>query len=113
MQCNCPGTWPGRCPGLPAPGERPSPCNTSVGLLLVALLGAVPAFVATAQTSSPPPASKTLLDPDTLKQALEQRKERQMTALKYCAAFHAFQFTDRWAQSNVRFEHHVVDDAGK
>src|SRR5205085_53155 len=46
-------------------------------------------------------------------QALEQRKERQMTALKDCAAFHAFQFTDRWAQSNVRFEHHVVDDAGK
>jgi hypothetical protein len=42
-----------------------------------------------------------------------RRKEQQVEAARKFATFHEFQFTDRWAESGIRFEHHVVDDAAK
>jgi hypothetical protein len=44
---------------------------------------------------------------------LARRREQQVESAKKFAAFHEFQFTDRWAESGIRFEHHIVDDAGK
>jgi len=44
---------------------------------------------------------------------LEASKEKQLQAAKSWKVFHDFQFTDQYEQSGIRFEHHVVDDAGK
>jgi hypothetical protein len=59
------------------------------------------------------PEHGTLSETAVLKQALEKRKEQQLAKLKECVAFHDFQFTDHWAESQIRFQHQVVDDAGK
>ena len=44
---------------------------------------------------------------------LEQNKQKQIEAAKSWKAFHDFQFTDRYEESGIRFEHHPVDDAAK
>jgi hypothetical protein len=85
-------------------------------LRLPVTLAALAAGVAAclpALAQSAPDMSQTLLDPDLVKVALEQRQKQQMRALAECKAFHDFKFTDRLAESNIRFEQHVVDDAGK
>src|SRR5438132_4051043 len=46
-------------------------------------------------------------------QALARRKEQQISAAKQFKAFYDFQFSDRISESKIRFETHVVDDAGK
>lgn len=52
------------------------------------------------------------LNGDTLP-ALEENKQKQVRAAKSWKIFHAFEFVDGYEQSGIRFEHHVVDDAGK
>ncbi len=44
---------------------------------------------------------------------LEKRKQQQIQSAQSMQAFHDFQFTDRIQESQIRFEHHMVDDAGK
>jgi enediyne biosynthesis protein E4 len=53
--------------------------------------------------------------PDTAKtlKLLEKRKEQQTEAAKQFKAFYGFKFTDRHQESGIRFENHVVDDAGR
>jgi hypothetical protein len=46
-------------------------------------------------------------------QYLTQRKQQQLTASKSREAFFGFQFTNRVRESQIQFEHHIVDDAGK
>ena len=46
-------------------------------------------------------------------QFLAKRKEEQEAAAKGRQAFFGFQFTNRVSESQIRFEHHIVDDAGK
>jgi len=51
-------------------------------------------------------------NPNTLR-LLGEASRKQIEAAKSWNVFHDFQFTDRYDQSGVRFEHHVVDDAAK
>ncbi|MEO8426882.1 MAG: CRTAC1 family protein [Verrucomicrobiota bacterium] len=44
---------------------------------------------------------------------LEERKRQQIAAAQKVQAFHSFQFSDGFVQSNIRFEHRIVDDGGK
>jgi enediyne biosynthesis protein E4 len=61
-------------------------------------------------------AAKQIINPygntNTIK-ALEQNKQQQLESAKSWKAFHNFQFTDRFEQSGIKFEHHPVDDASK
>ena len=61
--------------------------------------------------------AKQLIDPYKLNAntapALEEGKRKQIAEATTWKAFHDFQFTDRYAESGITFEHHVVDDAGK
>jgi hypothetical protein len=52
------------------------------------------------------------LNANTLR-ILEASKQRQLQAAKGWKVFHDFEFTDEYDDSGIRFEHHVVDDAGK
>src|SRR5437773_2280016 len=45
--------------------------------------------------------------------SLEENKQKQIQAAKGWKAFHNFQFSDRYEESGIRFEHHPVDDAAK
>ncbi len=44
---------------------------------------------------------------------LEKRRQEQILAAEPMKAFHDFQFTDRLLESQIQFEHHIVEDAGK
>jgi len=61
--------------------------------------------------------AKQLIDPYKLNantaRALEEGKRKQLAEAATWRVFHDFQFTDRYAESGITFEHHVVDDAGK
>src|SRR5947207_5283347 len=46
-------------------------------------------------------------------QYLERRKLQQQAAAQERRAFFGFHFTNRVVQSGIRFEHHIVDDAGR
>lgn len=53
-----------------------------------------------------------LRSPVTL-QFLERRQAAQQTSARGRQAFHGFQFTNRVAESGIRFDHRIVEDAGK
>jgi hypothetical protein len=61
--------------------------------------------------------TKQLIDPYKLNantlRALQEGKREQLAEAAKWKVFHDFQFTDRYAESGITFEHHVVDDAGK
>src|SRR5215468_7638736 len=84
--------------------------------LLWAGLLTVPAFCQTS-TSTQPTSGKQLIDPFKLNantlRALQEGKRQQLAEAATWKVFHDFQFTDRYAESGITFEHHVVDDAGK
>lgn len=67
--------------------------------------------------SAQPETNRTILDPYKLNARtrgyLEANKKKQIDAASGLRAFHDFQFSNRIAESNIRFEHRVVDDAGK
>ncbi len=42
-----------------------------------------------------------------------ERKEAQWRTVDKFGVFYDFQFTDRVAESGIRFQHHIVDDAGR
>jgi hypothetical protein len=44
---------------------------------------------------------------------LDERRARQLEEVKTLEAFHDFSFSDRRRESQIEFEHHIVDDAGK
>jgi hypothetical protein len=44
---------------------------------------------------------------------LEENKQKQIQASQSWKVFHDFQFSDRYEESGIRFEHHPVDDAAK
>lgn len=44
---------------------------------------------------------------------LKARQKKQLSGAHQFAAFHDFQFSDRISESNIHFEHQIVDDAGK
>ena len=44
---------------------------------------------------------------------LEDRRKSQLNDAKQIRAFHDFQFTDRWSESQIGFQHHAVEDANK
>src|SRR5690349_2829492 len=60
-------------------------------------------------------ATVAFAQPDTARtlKLLEKRKEQQTQTAKQFKAFYGFQFTDRVKESGIRFENHIVDDAGK
>jgi hypothetical protein len=64
-----------------------------------------------------PATNYTVFDPYKLNartmRALEINRQEQLDAAKSLRAFHDFQFTDRYEESGIRFENHVVDDAAK
>src|SRR6266567_2324845 len=49
---------------------------------------------------------------DTLR-SLEENRQKQIQAAKGWKVFHDFQFSDRYEESGIRFEHRPVDDAAK
>ena len=51
-------------------------------------------------------------DPQTL-EMLRIRKEAQLATTNQIQVFHDFHFTDRWNESEISFQHRVVEDAGK
>ena len=61
--------------------------------------------------------TRQLIDPYKLNantlRALQEGKRAQLAQAAQWKVFHDFQFTDRYAESGITFEHHVVDDAGK
>lgn len=58
------------------------------------------------------PAEKRIRAPVTL-QLLERRAQLQRSTAVSMTAFHDFQFTNQIDASGIRFEHRVVDDAGR
>lgn len=44
---------------------------------------------------------------------LQGRKRQQLAAAQKMQTFYSFQFSDHIVESGIRFEHHIVDDAGK
>src|ERR1051326_482860 len=46
-------------------------------------------------------------------QLLQQNRQRQIEASQRWKVFHDFQFTDRFEESGITFEHHAVEDAAK
>jgi FG-GAP-like repeat len=75
------------------------------GFVLPLFMGSI-ALDACVTAGEPKPPSVTL-------QLLERRKEQQIAAAKESQVFHDFQFTNRIGSSGIRFEHQIVDDAGK
>lgn len=76
---------------------------------------ALPCPTASSQTAAPSPATaqpQEIKSPVTLG-LLERRKSAQTAAARSRNAFHGFQFRDEIARSGIRFEHHMVEDAGK
>ncbi len=51
--------------------------------------------------------------PSVTMRYLQERARQQATEAAGRQAFHRFQFTNRVVESGIRFEHHIVDDAGK
>jgi enediyne biosynthesis protein E4 len=83
----------------------------AAGLMCITL---VPSKLPAATPSNP---TKEIIDPMHLNantpRILEEGKRRQLAQAAAWKVFHDFQFTDRYAESGIAFEHHVVDDAGK
>lgn len=75
------------------------------------------AGMATNLCSAETNAAKQVIDPLKLNanipRILAENKAQQMAEAKQWKVFHDFQFADRYAESEIRFEHHCVDDAGK
>lgn len=51
--------------------------------------------------------------PSVTMRYLQERARQQETGASERQAFFGFQFTNRVVESGIRFEHHIVDDAGK
>src|SRR5947207_1948828 len=62
-------------------------------------------------------AARQIINPFGLNQntlrSLEENKQKQLRAAQAWNCFHNFQFSDRYEESGIRFEHHPVDDAAK
>lgn len=62
-------------------------------------------------------AAKQIINPFGMSEltlrSLEGNKLKQIEAAKVWKCFHDFQFSERYDESGVRFEHHSVDDAAK
>src|SRR5262245_46830277 len=62
-------------------------------------------------------AAKQFINPygqtESTLRSLKENKQRQVEAARAWKVFHNFQFTDRYEESGIRFEHHPVDDAAK
>src|SRR5437867_3787299 len=48
-----------------------------------------------------------------LQSALQERRRQQFAAAKTLPVFHDFSFAEKYASSGIRFQHRVVEDAGK
>jgi hypothetical protein len=81
-------------------------CLAAVALLLVSLTSGA-ADAPDRQVVNPFGSNK-----DTLR-FLEQNRQKQIEAAESWKAFHDFQFSNRYEESGIRFEHHPVDDAAK
>jgi hypothetical protein len=95
-------------------GRAPANTNSGISLrhwlqfagrVLLLTLGFIAPMEANAQGTE-------LRSPVTL-QYLAQRKQQQITDTQGRQAFFGFQFTNRVRESQIKFEHHIVDDAGK
>src|SRR5262245_59402709 len=92
--------------------------NSSVWRLAgICWLAAVslPAVRAQERGNRPPTAERPVVqsDPAKVSEWLQKREREQGAAAADVRAFHNFQFSDRWQESGVRFEHHAVADANK
>src|SRR5947199_2582041 len=81
-------------------------------IALLLILNSTPFVVAADAGAAKPIIDPLKLNVNTLR-FLEENKQRQIEAATSWKAFHDFQFTDRYEESGIRFENHVVDDAGK
>ena len=81
-------------------------------IALLLILNSTPFVVAADAGAAKPIIDPLKLNVNTLR-FLEENKQRQIEAATTWKAFHDFQFTDRYEESGIRFENHVVDDAGK
>lgn len=61
----------------------------------------------------PPKRKKLLVPSDVLESSLKARSDAQFKTLDQFETFYFFRFTDRTAESGIRFRHWIVDDAGK
>src|SRR5437762_10813560 len=91
-------------------GNQSSHLTMGAGVLLIL---SVAHIVFAAEGSG----AKQIIDPDKLNAKtlplLEDNRQRQLMAAKSWKVFHDFQFVDRYEESGIRFEQHVVDDAAK
>ncbi|MGE3310885.1 MAG: CRTAC1 family protein [Limisphaerales bacterium] len=76
-------------------------------------IAAAPATPSGSGAGTPIAASAKLTEAPAASAELARQKQAQQAAIADCPAFHDFQFTDRVEASGIRFEHRVVDDAGK
>jgi enediyne biosynthesis protein E4 len=53
------------------------------------------------------------LEPNAIRQMLQDRKDQQARAGLLYTAFHGFQFSDRILESQIRFQAQIVDDVGR
>jgi enediyne biosynthesis protein E4 len=68
------------------------------------------AFATPSLAATTPP---LLNDPEVFAPAMAKRSQNQISAAKSWPIFHDFNFTERFSQTGIRFQHQVVDDAGK
>lgn len=91
-------------------GQREKWWRRAVALLL--LLNSTRALF-----SAEPAAGRQVINPFGLNEntlrSLEENKQKQIQAARGWKAFHDFQFSDRYEESGIRFEHQPVDDAAK
>jgi hypothetical protein len=63
------------------------------------------------------PAGRQVINPfgqtESILRSLEENQRRQMEAAQAWKTFHQFQFSDRFEESGIRFEHRPVDDGAK
>ncbi|HTI69538.1 MAG TPA: VCBS repeat-containing protein, partial [Candidatus Limnocylindria bacterium] len=75
------------------------------------------AALSLATTSLGDPLPTQILDPLKLNtnvlNVLRQNQQEQIRSAASWKVYHDFQFTDRYAESGIVFEHHAVDDAAK
>ena len=64
-------------------------------------------------SEAPQPRKRLLVPGDVGESALKARAEAQLATLDQFKTFYFFRFTDRTAESGIRFQHKIVDDAGR
>ncbi|HKX61594.1 MAG TPA: CRTAC1 family protein [Verrucomicrobiae bacterium] len=79
--------------------------------------GLLMALPSTHSTAAEPAGARQIVNPygqtESILQSLDENQRRQTQAAQAWKTFHDFQFSDRYEESGIRFEHRPVDDGAR